>query len=315
MANIELVVSNLETINLADLRVFLEVAKLLSVTGAGAALGQPKSAVSKALSRLEGQLGVRLLERSSRRVALTAAGELLSVKAEALLGEAEFIVESLREERSLPRGVVRMAAPPEIGTLFIEQVVPRLARDYPELQVAMKLSYDFDDLQDPAIDLALRAGAVRDERLVGVPVSDFRRVAVASPAYLAAHPITHPAELAQHRCLVFSGSASSAEWSFERGDDSVQVHVQSALSVHSFTALLHAARCGLGVARAPEFTAAEWLQRGELVQVLPQWQASPSRLYVVHRFGHERIARVAAVLKAARAQDWLQTRENMTSAG
>ncbi|HRE16492.1 MAG TPA: LysR substrate-binding domain-containing protein, partial [Rhodocyclaceae bacterium] len=112
--------------------------------------------------------------------------------------------------------------------------------------------------------------------------------AVASPAYLAAHPITHPAELAQHRCLVFSGSASSAEWSFARGDDSVQVHVQSALSVHSFTALLHAARCGLGVARAPEFAAAEWLQRGELVQALPQWQASPSRLYVVHRFGHER---------------------------
>jgi len=298
-------ISKLETLNLADLRVFLEVAKLLSVTAAGAALGMPKSAVSKTLTRLEAQLGVRLLERSSRRVALTASGGLLCVKAESLLSEAEFIVDSLREERSLLRGVVRMTAPPEIGTLFIEQVVPRLARDYPELQVAMKLSYDFDDLQDPAIDLALRAGAVRDERLVGVPVGEFRRIVVASPDYLKAHPLRHPAELAQHRCLIFSGSVSTAEWTFERAGESAQVNVTSVLSVQSFTALLHAARSGLGVARAPEFAAAEWLARGELIKVLPEWRASPSRLYVVHRFGHERIARVAAVLQAARAKDWL----------
>lgn len=301
-------VSNLETLSLADLRVFLEVAKLLSITAAGTALGMPKSAVSKTLTRLEAQLGVKLLERSSRRVALTAPGELLSVKAESLLSEAEFIVESLREERSLPRGVVRMTAPPEIGTLFIEQVVPRLARDYPELKVAMKLSYDFDDLQDPAIDMALRAGAVRDDRLVGVPVGDFRRITVASPAYLKAHPVHHPAELASHPCLIFSGNVNSAEWTFERDGLAEQVSVNSAFSVQSFTALLHAARCGLGIARAPEFAAREWLQRGELVQVLPEWQASPSRLYVVHRFGHERIARVAAVLKAARAQNWLEKR-------
>lgn len=307
-------VSNLETISLADLRVFLEVAKLLSVTGAGGVLGMPKSAVSKALTRLEGQLGVRLLERSSRRVALTSAGELLSVKAEALLGEAEFLVDSLRGERNLPSGTVRMTAPPEIGTLFIERVMPQLRRDYPELKVALKLSYDFDDLQDPAIDIALRAGAVKDERLVGIPVGEFRRVAVASPAYLKAHPLAHPAELAEHACLIFSGNSHSAEWSFARGEEAVNVGVNSSLSVHSFTALLHAARCGLGVARAPEFAVAEWLTRGELVQVLPAWQASPSRLYVVHRFGHEPIARVAAVVKAARASAWLQTREAQASA-
>lgn len=302
-------VSNLETPSLVDLRVFLEVAKVLSVTGAGVALAMPKSAVSKTLTRLEQQFGVKLLERSSRRVALTPAGQLLNVKAESLLSEAEFLTKSLRQERNEPRGIVRMTAPPELGTWFIERVAPRLARDYPELRIAMKLSYDFDDLQEPSIDIALRAGQVHDERLVGVAVGNFRRIAVASPVYLQTHPVRQPSDLATQDCLIFSASASSAEWTFQQGDRVEQVRVTAALSAHSFTALLHAARAGLGVARAPEFAAAEWLQRGDLIQVLPLWTSTPATVFAVHRFGHERIARVAAVLQAARAQAWLPTAE------
>jgi len=304
-------VSNSETPTLADLRVFIEVAKQLSVTGAGVALGMPKSAISKTLTRLEQQLAVKLLERSSRRVALTPAGELLDVKAQSLLSEAEFLIKSLREERNEPRGIVRMTAPPELGTLFIEKVVPRLARDYPELRIAIKLSYEFDNLQDPAIDIALRGGQVHDDRLVGVAVGDFQRIAVASPTYLKAHPVAHPSDLARRDCLIFSASDSTAEWSFEKGDSVENVRVNAALSAQSFTALLHAARAGMGVARAPEFAVAEWLQRGDLVQVLPKWHSAPAKAYAVYRFGHERIARVAAVLQAAKEQSWLR----MSSAG
>ncbi|MBI1891163.1 MAG: LysR family transcriptional regulator [Burkholderiales bacterium] len=298
-------VSNSETIILADLRVFLEVAKLLSITRAGDALGVPKSAVSKTLTRLEGQLGVRLLERSSRRVALTPAGRLLTVKAESLLTEAEFLTKSLREERNEPRGTVRMTAPPELGTLFIERVVPLILREYPELRIAMKLAYDFDDLQEPAIDIALRVGQVHDERLVGSAIGEFSRILVASPAYLKTNPLRRPADLADHHCLVFSGNENTAEWEFVRGGVIEKVRVAGNLAVRSFTAQLHAARAGLGVVRGPMFVASEWIKRGELVRALPGWQAMPVTVFAVHRFGHERIARVAAVLKAAKAARWL----------
>lgn len=298
-------VSGNETPTLADLRVFREAAQRRGITAAALALDVPKSAVSKVLTRLEAQLGVKLLERSSRRVALTRAGELLSVKAESLLLEADCLTASLRQEHNEPRGTVRITAPPELGTRFIERVVPAIATQFPELRIVMQLGYEFDDLQDPAIDLALRAGQVHDDRLVGVPIGSFRRLAVASPSYLKAHPVRRPSELAQHPCLVLSANQNTAEWAFSRGTAVEQVRVAGPLAVLSFTALLHAARAGMGIARAPEFTVAEWLRRGELVKVLPGWSAPAAKVFLVHRFAHDRIARVAAVLNAARPGDWL----------
>lgn len=284
---------------------FREVAQRRGITAAGDALGLPKSVVSKALTRLEAQLQVKLLERSSRRVALTPAGELLHVKAESLLLEADALTASLRQERSEPRGVVRISAPPELGMRFIDQVVPQMARMYPDLRLVMQLGYDFDDLQDPAIDLALRAGQVHDDRLVGLPIGSFRRVTVASPDYARAHPLRRPADLARHPCLVLSGTQNVADWVFTRGEATEQVRVSGPLAVRSFTALLHAARAGLGVTRAPDFTVAEWLRRGDLVKLLPGWSTPPAPVFLVHRFGHDRIARVAAVLASARPGSWL----------
>ena len=298
-------VSQSETLSLSDLRTFLEVAKQLSVTGAGNTLGVAKSAISKTLTRLEKQLEVKLLERSSRRIALTPAGHLLAVKATSLLSEAEFLTYSLREERSEPSGLVRMTAPAELGALFIERVLPALMQEYPRLRIAMKLSYEFDDMLDPAIDIALRVGQVHDDRLVCTTVGDFARCAVASPAFLDAHPVGHPLDLGVHPCLIFSSMENAAVWSFEKDDAQVQVQVTSALSAQSFTALLHAARAGLGVARAPRFIVAEWLERGDLVEVLPQWRSSLAAVYVVRRFGHERIARVMAVMQAIQKPGWL----------
>jgi DNA-binding transcriptional LysR family regulator len=294
-----------ETISLTDLRIFMEAAKALSITRAGEALDLPKSAVSKTITRLEERLGVRLLERTSRRVALTAAGRLLMVKAESLLAEAEFLTRSLREERNDPRGTVRMTAPPELGTRFVERVVPKIVEAYPGLKIALKLAYDFDDLREPAIDIALRAGQVHDDRLVASPIGKFARVLVASAGYLENNRLRRPADLANLDCLVFSAEENSVEWELVRGDRSETFRVTGNLAVRSFAAQLHAARAGLGVARCPAFAAAEWIERGDLVHVLPGWQAPPVTVFAVHRFGHERIARVAAVLAATRSVDWL----------
>jgi DNA-binding transcriptional LysR family regulator len=300
-------VSDFETIELADLRTFAAVAKVLSVTGAARTLRMPKSAVSKSLTRLEKALDVKLLERSSRRMAVTKAGALLIPKAESLLAEAESLGRSLREEKSEPRGLVRVTAIPEMGAHFVERVVPALVREHPGVRIAMTLAYGLEDMLDPAIDVALRVGAVHDERLVAHRIGGFRWVAVASPDYLAAHPVRRVADLAGRSCLVFSETETGSEWSFTRREVSERVTVTSALSAGSSTALLHAARAGLGVARVVEPVADEWLRRGEVVRVLPGWASVETPVFVVHRFGHERIARVAVVLRALRARPWLSS--------
>ena len=238
---------------------------------------------------------------------MTSAGALLVPKADSLLAEAESLARSLREERSEPRGLVRMTATPEMGAHFIERVVPVLAREHPGIRIAMALGYGLEDILDPAIDVALRVGAVRDDRLVAHRIGGLRWVTVASGDYLASNPVRRVSDLTQRRCLVFSATDVGAEWTFTRRDLTERVTVTSALSVAGSTALLHAARAGLGVARVVEPVAEDWLRRGELVRVLPGWASPEMPVLVVHRFGHDRIARVGAVLRAVRGP-WLQNR-------
>jgi DNA-binding transcriptional LysR family regulator len=295
---------DVEAINLSDLRTFMAVARALSVTGAARSLGVPKSAVSKSLTRLEGALEVRLLERSSRRVALTPAGVLLVPRAEALLGEAEALAQCLRDEQREPHGLVRVTATPDSGAWFVERVVPAILREHSGIRIAVTMGYDIDDLLDPTIDVGLRVGKVIDERLVAHRIARFRHVVVASPAYLAAHPVRRVADLASRSCLVFSAAETEATWAFTQPDLAEEVKVTAQLSARSFTALLHAARAGLGVTRVPEPLADEWLRRGDVVRILPEWASGEVPLLVVHRVGHERIARVAAVVRAARAHAW-----------
>lgn len=303
-------VSNIETINLKDLQVFEEVARRLSVTATGEALGMPKSAVSKALTRLEAQLGVKLLERSSRRMAPTDAGRLVQLKGEALLAEAAFLRQSLVDERDLPRGIVHMTAPTELGIWFVDQVLPDLSAHYPELKISLKLGYPFDDVLDPALDIALRIHEVHDDRLVATTIGHVHRIAVASPQWLARNPIAHITDLALCNCLIFSATDTRQDWTFIQSDISNSVSVSGNLAALSFSALLHAARDGMGVACVPEFSAREWLQRGELVQVLPGWRSPAAPVFMARRFGHEKIARVRAVLDVLRTHPWLNADKN-----
>jgi DNA-binding transcriptional LysR family regulator len=294
------------TFQLDDLRLFVKVCALRNLTAAAEQQGLPKSAVSRALSRLEQQLGAKLLERTSRRVSVTEAGRLLLGGAEALLAQADALGTAVRDEGTLVRGTVRMAASPEVGAAFIEGVLPRLRAAHPELVVAMKLSYEQEDLLDPAIDLALRAGRIGDDRLVALPVGRFSRILVAQPAFAAAHAWTSPQVLATLPVLGFGTTHDAQEWSLEaEGQRAETVVVTPALAVDSFSALLHAAAAGLGVARVPEFAARRWIARGELCRVLAPWASPAPTVWLMHRFGHARLSRIAAVIEAARATAWL----------
>jgi DNA-binding transcriptional LysR family regulator len=275
----------------------------LGVTAAAQALGQPKSVVSKNLSGLEALLQVRLFERSSRRVALTREGQALLPRAESILAELERLKGEAQHEFVHVAGTVRIAATPEFGALVASRLVPPLLAEYPQLQVAMQLEYAHADLLDPFIDLAFRVGSVHDERLVARPLGRFHRVLVASPSFAAAHPLAGPEALSEVDCLVFSDREMTSDWTMLCSDAQVSAHevrVRSRLAVRGFTALLAAAEAGLGVARLPSFVVQAALARGDVVRVLPEWHSPPATVYLVHRFGVERIGRIRAVIEAAR---------------
>lgn len=303
-------VSRQETIQTHLLRVFVEVARRRGVTAAADALGQPKSAVSKALSALERKVGARLVERSTRRVALTPTGAVLQLRAESILAEIDRLADAVREQSEDLRGAVRMTAPPELGALLAERFFPPLLAAHPGLEVSLDLGYAFDDLLDPRFDLAFRLGSVHDDRLVAKPIGGFRRIVVASPSYAPGRRVRTPRDLAQCNALGFSATEFKAVWTLEsgraergaRGPRSEEVTVRGNFAARGFTALLHAARAGLGVARVPAFAAGEALREGTLIRILPGWAAPTTGVFLVHRFGQERVRRVKTVVDTAQRE-------------
>lgn len=290
--------------SLLPLACFTEVARLRSVTGAAERLGLSKSAVSKHLTHLEQQLGVRLLARSSRRIDLTPEGQALQPRIESLLAEGDLLFEQARRSRAEPAGLVRIAATPELGACLAEGFVPAVLAAHPELRVAMTSDYRFEDLQDPQHDLAFRIGAVHDEGLVARPLGAFRRVLVAHPDVAGAAALAAPADLARVACLVFSTRDTRSVWRLERPADAegVDVPVAGRHAVGSFTTLLRLAEAGLGVASLPDFLAGPALRDGRVVRVLPGWCSPPTPVYLAYRVGAERVQRVRVVLDLARSQ-------------
>lgn len=286
-----------------ELRVFSEVVRSGGITAAAEKLGMAKSAVSKQLSQLEQRLQVKLLARSSRRVSLTHEGKRLLPRIESIIAEGERLVDDAHEEVIKPAGVVRIAASPEFGALVTQRFLPPLLQDYPDLTVTMKLGYGFEDLQDPAIDLAFRIGHVNDDRLVARPLGEFRRILVASPDFVEHNPLAKPSDLESVNCLVFSANTNSTSWALQnrqKPNRIEQVNVKGNIAALGFTALLGVAEAGAGVGYVPEFITTRAIQGGRLVHCLAEWASQPTPVFIAYRFGAERIGRVKAVIDAAR---------------
>jgi DNA-binding transcriptional LysR family regulator len=281
-----------------ELGIFLEVVRAGSITGAADKLGMAKSAVSTQLKGLEDNLGLVLLSRSSRQLALTQEGQRLMPQIESLIAEAGRLFEVSEQQVAEPAGIVRMAGTPDLGSMIVKTLAPRLKEQYPELTLVTTLKYQFENLQDPFFDFAVRVGRVKDDNLVARPLGSFRRIAVASPDYLKRYPLNHPAELADHQCLLFSGSSNQSLWNFEqcKGSEQINVAVTGVLSMHSFSTLAELAAEGMGVATIPDFVAAPLIQRGQLKACLPNWFSRKADTYLAYRFGAEKINRIKVVI-------------------
>lgn len=277
--------------------IFASVVDAGSFSGAARALGLSKATVSKAVGRLEAQLGASLFHRSPRRLTLTETGRVLAPRAARILAEAVCAEEEASDAASAPRGLVRLAAPMTFG---LQQVAPALAEflaDHPGISVDLQLDDRSVDLIGEGADVALRIAQLPDSALRARRLAPIRRRTVAAPAYLARHgtPL-HPAELGEHRCLTYTNQSSDVWRLTGPGGAEVAVRPDGPIKANSGEALLPALRAGLGIAVLPDFIAGPDCDAGRLVEILPDWQWPPIALHLVTPPNRLRPARVNALI-------------------
>ncbi|MEM6588259.1 MAG: LysR family transcriptional regulator [Pseudomonadota bacterium] len=281
------------------LRSFHTVARLGGISAAAEHLGHAKSGISRHVAQLEAHFGVRLLERGARSVSLTPIGEQLDARIASILAEVDLLGDLAREESVGISGNVSIAATPEFGGLLAESLFPKVQALYPKLSMAMRPSYDYEDMQDAGTDVAFRVGSFADDRLVVRKMGVFRRILVASPEVAGRPGLTDPKALKGRACLTFQGRRPGATWRFESAKSEVEVDVTGPVSVRSFTTLRQLAIAGQGFAFLPDFMVQEELAQGLLVRVLPDYASVARPIYMTFRPGARKVARVDAFLKVA----------------
>lgn len=274
---------------LTALRVFRRVAELASFSATARDLRLSNAAVSKNVRELEEELGAPLLQRTTRRVHLTAAGEQYYARVVAVLDELASADGAVSEQSHAPRGRLRVAAPMSFGLCELAARVAAFGNLYPELTVELELNDRFVDVIQEGFDVAVRgSGPLPDSNLVAKKLLDIERVVCASPEYVArSGEPKSPQALTRHRCLVYSLSSRPGVWTFHKGKTKATVDLRGALLVNSSLALATAAAEGAGVALLPHFAAKGALASGRLTRLLPDWSSEAQALYALyprHRF-------------------------------
>jgi DNA-binding transcriptional LysR family regulator len=257
---------------------FAKIVEQGSLTKAARALGQPKSRVSRKLAALEKELGVPLMDRTSRQLSLTEAGRRLYDKARAHVAGLEEAVRDVADDPDEPQGTLRVTTLPDIGAALFGELVAELTTMYPRLTVELDFAEDFVDLVKTGTDLALRVGRLTDASLKAKRIGQVQFILVASPGYLARAPrLAKPEDLAAHAALAFTSMSLRDRWRLI----GVTAKIKPVVRVNNPKVLLELAIAGRGVAALPEFHCADALRRGELVRVLPQLGSQPKPVQFV----------------------------------
>ncbi|MEM6679475.1 MAG: LysR family transcriptional regulator [Pseudomonadota bacterium] len=260
-----------------QIKLFAEVARQGSFAAAARHHGLDPSSVSRAIAALEEALGVRLFQRSTRRVSLTEAGATFLAHSEPALDELERAREAARALTGEPTGTLRLTTSMAFGTAVIAPALAELRRRHPGLAVELILSDDIIDLVSEKIDLAIRIGPMPSEGGVIGKLCETRYHVVASPDYADRLGLPEcPEHLAQHRCLRMSFSGRRSVWRFRSVTraEPVEVMVDGDVAISSPLALRDAARGGLGPAMLPDWLVEDDLAAQRLVDMLPEWRAA-----------------------------------------
>jgi DNA-binding transcriptional LysR family regulator len=275
------------------LAIFAKVVETRSFAGAAVELKLSKATVSKAVKRIEARLGARLINRTSRRLALTDAGRQLAGRAAHILAEAEATEDAALAQTTLPRGLVRLAAPMSFGLLHVAPVLPEFLATFSEVSIDLHLSDAMVDLIGEGFDAAIRIAVLPDSSLVARRLCEMPRYLVGSPAYLNKHGRPrHPLHLAQHRCIGYSNTMTAEVWRFTKDGKSASVRPSGPLRVNNGDAMMPALIGGTGLGILPEFILRDALAAGRLERLLPDWSLPSGGVYWVTPPGGPRPKRV-----------------------
>jgi DNA-binding transcriptional LysR family regulator len=281
--------------------VFARVVELGGFTAAAEALGLSKSVVSRQVSALEDQLGVRLLNRTTRRVAVTEAGALVFERASRIVAEAEEAAAEANCIEGQVRGRLRVNAPMSFGILELGPTLPAFLARYPDLDVDLVLNDRRVDLIEEGFDVSLRISTLEDSSLITRQLAPVERYVVGAPAYFEKYGMPErPSDLATHRFMLYTLLSRPEHMRFvSSGGAREDVEVKGHLFCNNADAMLPLLRAGAGLCLSPDVICHEELRAGRLVRALEGWSMPPLRLHVIYPHARHLSAKVRAFVDFA----------------
>jgi DNA-binding transcriptional LysR family regulator len=271
---------------LESMSILVAVVEAGSLSAAARRLGTPLATVSRKVSELEGHLKTRLLNRTSRRLTLTDAGQSYVAACRRILEQVDEAERAASGEFSAPRGELMVTAPIVFGRLHVLPVATEFLAAYPEIKVRLALADRVVNLMEDHVDVALRIGALPDSSLMATRIGVIRRVVCASPAYFAARGVPKTlADLAAHDCIGFDVLTTAEAWTFEQGRSEISVPISARLTVTTAEAVVDAAISGVGIARVLSYQAAQALRDRRLALALVDFEPAPWPVHLVYTGG------------------------------
>lgn len=286
-----------EQMSQSEMAAFVRAVERGGFSAAARDLGLTPSAISKLVTRLEDRLGVRLLNRTTRRLALTPEGESYFHRSQRILADITEAEEEVGRSRAAPRGLLRVNVGTAFGMHQLAPALPEFLARHPEIQVELTITDRLVDLIEDGADIGIRLGALADSTLIARRICEVERVVCASPDYLRRHGTPKkPKDLLAHNCLSMANAPALRRWPFVAGDRVEHVEVAGNVSASSADALLALAVRGLGVIRLSDVIVGAAIRDGDLVPLLDHVhhrEALP--LHAVYPQGRHRSPRVAAM--------------------
>lgn len=280
-----------------EMQAFVQVVDHGGFTEAARLLGLSPSAVSKLISRLEDRLGARLLQRTTRRVSLTAEGRAYAEQVREILADIDAVEASVGGAEAEPRGVLRVNVAHGFGMTQVVPLLPDFLARYPKIDVQITFADQIVDLVAEGEDVGIRTGALRDETLIARKLGEHRRIICAAPSYIEKYGMPRtPADLAQHNCLLFDGPEGLNEWPFRKPDGSIErIAIRGNFRSSNGDAIFRMLLSGVGLCYAADFGIRQAIEEGRLVPVLTDHTADILRpIHVVYPARKHLAAKVRA---------------------
>jgi DNA-binding transcriptional LysR family regulator len=284
--------------DLGALQLFARVLEVGSFTAAARSNETSTSAVSKRIAGLEARLGVRLLERSTRRLQPTEAGRVLYEHCQRLFAEARAAEDAVASQRGELQGTLRLSAPVTFGQMHVAPLVLRFLEQHPELRVSLSLNDRKVDLIAEGVDIAVRAGKSEDSSLVSRALAPDQRVICGAPRYFKHRGTPHePGDLLEHECLKHPSIGTAQGWVLRSADRLQTIPVRGRLEIDNIAALRAAALAGFGIALLPAYAIADELRTGRLQSVLDACVPASPPFRALWAAGKHRPARLQALVE------------------